>query len=96
MEVSDNFYYLYLQSRLLESANRDNEISYKEATVTISKSRTPKALFSVLIKEMQDLQLLKVVNRFKIKIINPEKCEKIKKHELNGVYFVVENKPKDI
>lgn len=78
--------YLFVQRRLLNCSNERKQINYKDARIHITKSRIPKVLFPILIKEMEQLELIKKIDRYTIEIINDEKCRNIDNKNIHRVY----------
>ena len=87
---NNNVFYLYLQSRLLEKSDRNGIVNIKEACYHIWNTKIPKSIYFVLLKELENMNLISRINRYEIKIINKKKCEKIKKindlYHRNGIF----------
>lgn len=88
MEEKDLSFYLYLQKRLLDNADKGKRISYTNAKTCIHRSRIPLILFPVLAKELEAMGLIVREDRWTIKVINEKKSEKIQKN-MNRVYHDV-------
>ena len=73
---TQNSFYLYLQKRLLESADKDNNINYKEAGKILMNVRIPKSFVPILIKELNHWGLIKR-DMGKIEVINIKESNKI-------------------
>jgi len=75
--MKDNSFYLYLQKRLLESVDGDNILHCKQAESILVNIRISKSYIPILIKELNNLGLIKKVNRDKIEVINSKKSQNI-------------------
>jgi len=76
---NDPCVYLWLQKKLLELTNIEKELRYHDAKTYLSYVRIPKSLYPIIMKELERLELIEKVNRWKIKVINCEKCEKLER-----------------
>lgn len=79
--------YLYLQRKLLDKCDSNNQLHVKSAEWGMITLRIPKQLFPVLLKEMERLNLTKKVNRYKIEVVNCKACDKL--NHLNKLYHEV-------
>lgn len=66
--------YLYLHKRMAERLpNCHSEVSYDDVWNVICRSKIPWDLFYMIIREMENMQLLKKVSRHKLRVINIER-----------------------
>lgn len=66
-------FYLWIQKRLYDM--KKDKIKLKEAMFCLNAYRIPKVLRPIIFREMEQLGLIKKVNRFYIRIINIDKNE---------------------
>jgi len=71
-EIPHSFY-LWIQKKLASHADHDLIILKKEAISFLHTYKIPKTLRPVIIKEMEDLAMIRTINVSKIKIINLDK-----------------------
>jgi len=80
-------FYLYVQKKLLDHA-RDKKLTYKQAlhAMKAGNSRVPKNLYPIILKELEKMELIKIINRNQVIVINSYKCKKIERNNLNRFY----------
>ena len=83
-------FYLYLQKRLHDSSNCFDCVSYKEVMIKMSKMRIPKVLFPVLLKELEEMGLIEIINKNNYRRIKINKCKEIKLlNKINKLYNII-------
>ena len=70
-------FYLYLQRTLLENCEPDKTIDFEKLKWKIINIRIPKKMIYVLMKEMEQLELGKLINKTVFQIRNINKCERL-------------------
>ena len=63
-------FYLYLQRRLLDFSDENNEIRIDYIKDKHRQIKIPKVLIPVFLKELENFELIEKVNRDNFKIIN--------------------------
>ena len=80
----DFSFYLYLQKRLLEHCDEEHNLEIRDFNFRVGKMRIPHKLHPMLLKELENLGLIERIDRYKIRIVNSQKCKKLEK--LNKFY----------
>lgn len=76
VNVHLNCVYLYLHKRMIESARAYNlNLTFDEAWRIIWLTKIPRKLFYNIIQEMENMGLIKKINKFNLKIINEDKSK---------------------
>lgn len=67
-------FYLYIQRRLIDYTGDKEFLMMKDVAAGIKQFRIPKILVPAIIKELEKLGLVERIQRDKIKVINPNRC----------------------
>jgi hypothetical protein len=90
--------YMYFHARLLDACNGFNnkEMRYRNAWTIVSKSRLPRAIFHLMMREMEKYGLIKRINRYSFQIKRVKEIKKeikrINQEQIDwGVYVMRDN-----
>ena len=77
MEEKPNVFYIYLQKKLKECCNMEGVIDTQMAKWKIINMKIPKKLLWLMLDEMEEMKMIKRINRIKFTINAPRKHEEV-------------------
>lgn len=77
MEQLDDPFYLYVHQKLQECCPVGEELSYKDARIKLSRMRLPRGLIYLILRSMEEKNLIVRVNKFTLRVNGGIKCKEV-------------------